>query len=94
VGGDNTTCGPGLDSLDKFSKARGNAQGSNQESVFHACFRKATSLLFWWSKLAYEKSRNAKRNMDSVAESFAAIKKVILKIAGVNFTAHILINFK
>jgi uncharacterized protein DUF1905 len=73
-------CAPGLDSLDKLSQATGNAQAPDRGSLRHACIWRATSMLFWRYKLAYEKSRNIRRNMASVAELkksfFAGIDKV------------------
>jgi Aminoacyl tRNA synthetase class II, N-terminal domain len=80
VGGYHTNRAPGLDSLDKLSQATGNAQAPDRESLRHACIWKATSMLFWRYKVAYEKSRNIRRNMASVAELkksfFAEIDKV------------------
>jgi hypothetical protein len=74
VGGYHTHRAPGLDSLDKLSQATGNAQAPDRESLRHACIWKATSMLFSWYKLAYERSQIG-RNMASVAElkkSFSA----------------------
>jgi hypothetical protein len=68
VGGYHTNRAPGLDSLDKLSQATGNAQAPDREGLRHACIWKATSMLFWRHKVAYEKSRNIRRNMASVAE--------------------------
>ena len=66
--------------MDKLSQATGNAQEPDRESLRHACIWKATSMLFWRYKVAYEKSRNIRRNMASVAELkksfFAEIDKV------------------
>jgi len=80
VGGYHPNRAPGLDSLDKRSQATGNAQEPDRESLRHACIWKATSMLFWRYKVAYEKSRNIRRNMASVAELkksfFAEIDKV------------------
>jgi hypothetical protein len=80
VGRYHTNRAPGLDSLDKLSQATGNAHPPDRESLRHACIWKATSMLFWRSKVAYEKSRNTRRNMASVAELkksfFAQIDKV------------------
>ena len=63
-----------------LSQATGNAQAPDRESLCHACIWKATSMLFWRYKVAFEKSRNIRQNMASVAELkksfFAAIDKV------------------
>jgi hypothetical protein len=80
VGGYHTDRAPGLDSLDKFSQATENAYAPNRESLRHACIWKATSMLFWRYKVAYERSRDIRPNMASVAELkgafFAEIDKV------------------
>jgi Aminoacyl tRNA synthetase class II, N-terminal domain len=80
VGGYHTNRASGLDSLDKLSQATGNAQAPDRESLRHACIWKATSMLFWRYKVAYEKSRKIRLNMASVAELkesfFAEIGKV------------------
>ncbi len=67
VGGYHTHGAAGLDSLDQFSQATGNAQGPDRERLRHAGIWKATGLLFWRSKLAEERSRNSRRDMASVA---------------------------
>jgi hypothetical protein len=80
VGGYHTNRAPVLDSLDKLSQATGNTQAPDRESLRHACIWKAASMLFWRYKVAYERSRNIRRNMASVAEPkksfFAEIDKV------------------
>jgi len=62
------------------SAKTGNAPAPDRESLCHACIWKATSMLFWRYQVAYEKSRNIRRNMASVAELkksfFAEIGKV------------------
>jgi hypothetical protein len=59
VGGYHTNRAPRLDSLDKLSQVTGNAQEPDRESLRHACIWKATSMLFWRYKVAYEKSRRS-----------------------------------
>jgi hypothetical protein len=80
VGGHHTHGAPGLDFLDKLSQATGNAQAPDRESVRHACFWKATIMLFSRHKVAYEKRRKIMRNVAPVAELtksfFAEIDKV------------------
>ena len=71
---------PGLDFLDKHSRATGNAQAPDRESLRHACVGKATIMLFSRHKVAYEKKRKIMRNVASIAELkksfFAEIDKV------------------
>jgi hypothetical protein len=71
---------PGLDFLDKFSQATGNAQAPDRESVRYACIWKAAIMLFSRYKVVYEKKRKIMRNLASVAELkksfFAEIDKV------------------
>jgi hypothetical protein len=68
VGGYHTNRAPGLDPLDKLSQATPNARAPDRESLRHACIWKATSMLFWRHKVAYERSPDIRRNMASVAE--------------------------
>jgi hypothetical protein len=68
VGGHHTNGAPGLDFLDKLSKATGNAQAPDRQSVRHACLWKAKIMLFSGYKVAYEEKRKIMRNVVSVAE--------------------------
>ena len=68
VGGDYAAGAPGLDFLDNFSQATGNAPAPDRESVRHACLWKATIMLFSRYKVAYEKKRKIMRNVASIAE--------------------------
>jgi hypothetical protein len=80
VEGHYTNGAAGLDFLDNFSQATGNAQKADRESVRHACIWKATAMLFPRDQVAYERKRKIVRNVDSTAELtksfFAGIDKV------------------
>jgi hypothetical protein len=68
VGGHHTHGAAGLDFLDQFGQATGNAQAPDRESVRHACLRKATIVLFSRHKVAYEGKCRIVRNVASVGE--------------------------
>jgi hypothetical protein len=85
VGGYHTNRAPGLDSLDKLSQATGNTQAPDRESLRHACIWKAASMLFWRYKVAYERSRNIRRNMAPVAEPKKSFFAEIDKVDGCKF---------
>ena len=70
VGPPHTHGAPGLDSW-KAQRATGNAHAADRESLRYACVWKAARVLFWRSKLAYERSRHIRRSMASVAEWLA-----------------------
>jgi hypothetical protein len=80
VGGYHANGAPGLDFLDKFSQATGNAQAPDPESVRYACVRKATIMLFSRHKVDDERKRKIMRHVASIAELkksiFAEIDKV------------------
>jgi len=59
---------PELDSLDQLSQTAGNAPAQDRECLRHACIWKEASLLFWRSKVAYERSPGIERRMASAAE--------------------------